>query len=233
MLDKVNFGRSSSEIFYSLKNAKINAMKNSVEFAFYVEKESAISQLNRFMLKDFRYKTHLWSDEASHNIILWLLKGSATYVDEKNGCSLEMSGKVISIKRGSSYIIEAEPDSVLLTYSFDDYLPFDTESLELSENKYITPTHAPACADISPLTYHELSSLATNFGDIRNNESLTFISLQKVMLSMMKSCGKGRMAQIFAPLLSRKNEETARYARLINFNEKNFKKNTFTYNLKV
>ena len=208
-------------------------MKNSVEFAFYVEKESAISQLNRFMLKEFRHRTHLWSDEASHNIILWLLKGSATYTNEKYGCSIGMNGKVISIKRGSSYIIEAEPDSILLTYSFDDYLPFDTESLELSENKYITPTHTPAYADILPLTYHELGSLVTNFGDIRNNESLTFISLQKVMLSMMKSCGRGKMAQIFTPLLSRKNEETAKYARLINFNEKNFKKNAFAYNLKV
>ena len=208
-------------------------MKNSVEFAFYVEKESAISQLNRFMLKEFRCKTHLWSDEASHNIILWLLKGSATYINEKYGCSLEMNGKVISIKRGSSYIIEAEPDSLLLTYSFDDYLPFDTESLKSIDYNNVVFGLNTNYADITSTVYHELDSVISTLSTISKNESLTFISLQKVMLSMMKTCGRGKMAQIFAPLLSRKNEETAKYARLINFNEKNFKKNTFAYNLKV
>ena len=154
-------------------------MKNSVEFAFYVEKESAISQLNRFMLKEFRHKTHLWSNEASHNIILWLTRGSATYIDERDRLSLEMSGKVISIKRGSSYIIEAEADSLLLTYSFDDYLPFDIESLKLSDNEKIVNLNRIVSTDISYATFHELGSVITNFKDIRNNEALTFISLER------------------------------------------------------
>ena len=222
-----------AKFFTPEKREKIETMKNSVEFAFYVEKEPVISRLNSFMLKDFKCKTHIWSDEASHNMIVWLLRGSARYVEEKRSCSIDMSKKVISIKRGSSYIIEAEPDAFLLTYSFDDYLPFDTESLHVSDNERFIDSEISGGIDISPMTYHELRSVITNFSDIQNNEALTFISLQKVMLAMMKSSGKVRMTRFFAPLLSRRNEETAKYARLINFSEKNFKKSAFAYNLKV
>lgn len=208
-------------------------MKNSVEFTFYLEKESAISQLNRFMLKEFGCKTHLWSDEASHNIILWLLRGSVRYFDEQRNVAIEMSRKVISIKRGSSYVIEAEADSLLLTYSFDDYLPFDTESLKCVDTDRITQTTTPLYVDLHPSIYYELESVISTISTLSGNEALTFISLQKVMLSMQRSCGKERLRHIFAPLLSRKNEEMAKYARLIKFNEKNFKKSAFAYNLKV
>lgn len=199
-------------------------MKNNVEFAFYIEKESAISLLNRFMLKEFRHKTQLWSDEASHNILIWLLSGSARYFDEKSGRSIEMDKKVISIKRESPFVIDAEPGALLLTYSFDDYLPFDTETLKQAENKNITETECFNYTDVPSNVYHELESVTSCLSTLSKNEALTFISLQKVIHSMMLSCGKTKITNLFAPLLSRKNEETAKYARLINFSEKNSKK---------
>lgn len=181
------------------------------DFVLKVEKEAAISALNRFVHRRFGRSTNVWSDAAGHNILLFVLAGSAECFMHGSSVSQRLDGKVIVLPRGSAFVLEFSSSAEVLTYSFDGYLPMDMGLLGKTKDS----VDEGVALNIRPRLRVELAYLYDNLSLILNNEAFTLISIRKVIDAMQRCYSAAEMAIIFSVFAQSDSRNCCRYARIL------------------
>ena len=186
-------------------------MGKKLDFILKVEQEGGISTLNSFVHRRFDRSTNVWTDGAAHNILLFVLRGSAGCFIHDSATSQQLDGKVITLPRGSSFVLEFSPGAEILTYSFDSYLPMDLSLLGALKGA----VSKAVAFDIRPRLMVELGSLYENLGLVLKNETYTLLSIRKVIESMRRCYSHAELAQLFSVLGQSESQNFFRYAQIL------------------
>ncbi|MDE6483272.1 MAG: hypothetical protein K2L01_05900 [Rikenellaceae bacterium] len=193
-------------------------MKNKQDFILKVEGESVVSSLNRFVFKRFSRATTVWTDCAEHNILMFVTEGEALFsggYDDLHPCGTTLNRKVMLLPAGRPFMVEFRPGCDVLTYSFDSYLPMDSSMYA----EYLSSAQF-ACGecvafDIPKLLLVKLVDLTQNIGLISSNETLTHLSMRKVIAVMQRCMKPAQTAKLFAIGGSELGGEICRYMKMV------------------
>ena len=97
-----------------MQQAKLRVMKNKQEFILKLEKQEAISSLNRFVDRCFDRTTQVWSGALEHNILMFVLEGKVTVSggDSTENFSVKLNhSKVALLPKIAPFVRSLPPDA--------------------------------------------------------------------------------------------------------------------------
>ena len=200
-----------------MQQAKLRVMKNKQEFILKLEKQEAISSLNRFVDRRFDRTTQVWSSALEHNILMFVLDGEVTVSggDSTENFSETLNhSKVALLPKDSAICAEFAPGCRVLTYSFDSLLPVDSsiyEDLQITDSK----NNRMVSMNIPESLLPELVNIIQNIGAINSTETLAFLSIRKVTAALQKALPPAKSAELFAVGGSKLASEIGKYRRFI------------------
>ena len=200
-----------------MQQAKLRVMKNKQEFILKLEKQEAISSLNRFVDRCFDRTTQVWSGALECNILMFVLEGKVTVSggDSTENFSETLNhSKVALLPKDSAICAEFTPGCRVLTYSFDSLLPVDSsiyEGLQTTDNRHDRLVGTSIPESLLP----ELVNITQNIGAINSTETLAFLSIRKVTDALQKALPPVKSAQLFAVGGSKLASEIGKYRRFI------------------
>ena len=200
-----------------MQQAKLRVMKNKQEFILKLEKQEAISSLNRFVDRCFDRTTQVWNSALEHNILMFVLEGKVTVSggDSTENFNVTLNHpKVALLPKNSALCAEFAPGSRVLTYSFDSSLPVDGsiyEGLQTADNK----NDRMVSTNIPESLLPELVNITQNIGAINSTETLSFLSIRKVTAALQKALPPTKSAELFAIGGSKLASEIGKYRRFI------------------
>ena len=200
-----------------MQQAKLRVMKNKQEFILKLEKQEAISSLNRFVDRCFNRTTQVWSSTLEHNILIFVLEGKVTVSggDSTENFNVTLNhSKVALLPKNSAVCAEFAPGCRVLTYSFDTLLPVDGsiyEGFQTTDNK----NDRMVSMNIPESLLPELVNITQNIGVINSTETLSFLSIRKVTAELQKALPPTKSAELLAIGGSKLASEIRKYRRFI------------------
>jgi len=191
------------------------AMNNKHDFILKVEDESGISSLNRFVYRCFDRMTNVWTDSSGHNIIMFVMDGEAICSCADAVCQTTLHRKVAVLPAGEPFIVEFRPGCEVLTYSFDSYLPMDASSYASLLSDMQSTDDELVAFDIPKPLHTELVNIVQNTVSVKLNETLTYLSMRKVIGLMQRCLGSAQTAKLFAIRKSELGGEICRYMKML------------------
>ncbi len=190
-------------------------MNNKHDFILKVEDESGISSLNRFVYRCFDRITNVWTDSSEHNILMFVMDGEATCSYADAACQTTLHRKVTVLPAGEPFIVEFRPGCEVLTYSFDSYLPMDASSYADVLSCVQTADNELTAFDIPNPLHAELVNIVQNTVSVKLNETLTYLSMRKVIGLMQRCLEPAQTAKLFAIRKSELGGEICRYMKML------------------